>query len=178
MKNFYILLILISNFFNIQSNSLEEIHPIINAKLNGTAAFVSLENNEQNETYTYFSFDFSYHNLTMKKHKIAYFLITSDFEINETDKIEYGFIEEKWDEIYNVNDIKNKYIKWKKIDLLHKEKTYNDINYYCRIKKTMKVYYSTAIIRIPIDGRNNGSISVENIIQLPDFNKKQKNSDL
>ena len=175
---FYFLLILIFNFFYIRTNTLQEIHPIINGKLNGTAAFVSLDNIEHNETYVYFSFEFNYHNLTIKKHKIAYFLVTSDFELNETDKIEYGFVEEKLDEIKNINDIKHKNIKWRTMELLYKEKPYNDINYYFRIKKTMKVYYVTAIIRIPINGRKEGALSVENIIQLPDFNKKETNPDL
>ena len=36
----------------------------------------------------------------------------------------------------------------------------------------------TLVIRIPINKRNEGSITFENILNLPDFNKNEKNSDL
>ena len=37
---------------------------------------------------------------------------------------------------------------------------------------------NTAIIRIPVNERKEGGISVENILELPDFGKNETNNDL
>ncbi len=36
----------------------------------------------------------------------------------------------------------------------------------------------TLVIRIPINQRNEGSITAENILNLPSFDENEKNSDL
>ena len=153
MKNqniIYILFLLNLSLYSIKSNNLLEIHPIISGTLNGTAAFVSLENINDNESYLYFSFDFKYHYSAVKQNlNTAYFLISSDLELNgyNQEKIKFGFLEQNLDEIKTENDIKN--IKWKRMKLLRKEKSYNEYNYYFRIRRR-KIKMNTAIIRIPI----------------------------
>ena len=147
--------------------------------LNGTAAFASLESLRDNEKYLYFTFDFEYHNKEIPKSKdIAYFLISSEFDLengkSSTDKIRSGFLEKSWKDI-NTFDIKD--IKWEKVKLLYKEKPYNDINYYIEVKKKddkMK----TLILRIPTNGKREGTLNIENILTLPDFNEKDKNTDI
>ena len=34
------------------------------------------------------------------------------------------------------------------------------------------------ILRVPTNGRREGSINIENILTLPDFNENEKNSDI
>ena len=174
----YILYSLILNLYLINSNNLLEIHHIISGTLNGTASYVSLDDINHNESYIYFSFDFKYHNSAVKRNfNTSYFLISSDFELKgyKKEKIKYGFLEQNWDEIKNEDDIKN--ITWKTMKLIRKEKNYNDFNYYFRIRRR-KIKMNTVIIRIPLNGRNEGFISVENILDLPDFNKNETISDL
>ena len=177
-NNIFILFLLNLFLYHIKSNNLPEIHPIISGTLNGTASFVSLENVKNSESYIYFSFDFKYHNWAVKRNfNTAYFLISSDFELirYKQEKIKFGFLEKNWNEIKNEEDIKN--IKWKTMKLLRKEKPLGDNNYYFRVKRR-KIEMNTAIIRIPVNGRNEGSISVENILDLPDFNKNATITDL
>ena len=181
MKNqniIYILFLLNLSLYSINSYNLPEIHPIISGTLNGTAAFVSLESINDNESYLYFSFDFKYHNSAVKQNfNTAYFLISSDLQLNgyNQEKIKFGFLEQNWDEIKNEDDIKN--IKWKRMKLLRKEKSYDEFNYYFRIRRR-KIKMNTVIIRIPVSKRKEGSISVENIIELPDSNKNETINDL
>ena len=178
-NNLLILFILFISLYKINSTENQEIHPIISATLNGTAAFVSLENISPKEKYIYFSFDFQFHHLNIKRHKnIAYFLITSDFDLidNKKEKIKYGFIDKYFDELNFDKDI-NTNISWHSVKILHKEKPDNDINYYIKIKRKKK-NMKTLLLRIPVNRRNEGSITVENIIDLPSFNENEKNSDL
>ena len=83
-------------------------------------------------------------------------------------------MEQNWDEIKTEDDIKN--IKWKRMKLIGKEKPYEEFNYYFRIKRR-KIKMNTAIIRIPVNERK-GGISVENVLELPDFGKNETNNDL
>ena len=183
MKNQNIILILfLLNLIisSTKSNTLPEIqiHPIISATLNGTSAFVSFENLNNNESYLYFSFDFKFHHSAVKQNfNTAYFLISSDQELNayNQEKIKFGFLEQNWDEIKTEDDIKN--IKWKRMKLIRKENPYEEFNYYFRIKRR-KIKMNTAIIRIPVNERKEGGISVENILELPDFGKNETNNDL
>ena len=183
MKNkniIYILFLLNLIISSTKSNNLPEIqiHPIISATLNGTSAYVSLENLNNNESYLYFSFDFKYQHSAIKQNfNTAYFLISSDSELNayNQEKIKFGFLEQNWDEIKTEDDIKN--IKWKRMKLIRKEKPNEEFNYYFRIKRR-KIKLNTAIIRIPVNERKEGGISVENILELPDFDKNETNNDL
>ena len=102
---------------------------------------------------------------------VAYFLLTSELDL----KMKSGFSIKNLDEIKNDEDIKN--IKWKRIKFLYKEKQYNDINYYFKIKRR-KENMNTLLFRIPIDAGNEGSISIENILELPKFNESEKITDI
>ena len=174
--NIYIYIFIIILYFNfINSKPLSEIHHIISATLNGTSAFAALESIQPNEKYIYFTFDFKFHHSAVATYKnLAKFLISSDFELkgHKKEKMKYGFVEKNWDEIKTEDDIQN--IKWKTIKILHKEKPYNDINYYVKIKRR-KEKMNTLILRIPLNGRNEGSINIENILEFPDFDQNELN---
>ena len=93
---------------------------------------------------------------------------------NTKEDIKIGFSQKSWKD-FNGDNINN--IKWEKIKLLYKEKPYNDINYYYEVKRkeqTMK----TLIIRIPTNGKREGSLMIENILALPKFNEQDKISDI
>ena len=172
----FILLIIIE----IKADNIPQMNFVINGALNGTATFVSFENINENEKYLYFTFDFEFHSKSVPKSKnIAYFLISSEIDlVNENsnkEKIKYGFLDKSWNDNINGDDIKN--IFWNQIKLLYKENPYTDINYYYEIKRKddkMK----TLVIRIPTNGNKEGSITVENIMALPDFTEKENVSDI
>ena len=178
LKIFFSLFIFAIIIFISKTDKIPEMHFIVSGTLNGTAAFASLDSISEKEKYLYFTFDFEFHSSAVPKSKdIAYFLISSDFDLeNSKKKIKIGFLEKTWKDINgNDNDIKN--IKWEKIKLLHKEKPYNDINYYYEVeRKDQKM--KSLIIRVPTNGRREGSINIENILTLPDFNENEKNSDI
>ena len=165
--------------FLVQADSeLPEMHYIISGALNGTAAFASLENIKGNEKYLYFTFDFSFHSTSVPKSKeIAYFSVSTELNLENTsqEKIKIGFLEKSWTDINSFNDI-NK-IKWEDIKLLYKEKLYSDTNYYYKIKR-IDHKMNTLILRIPTNGNKEGSITVENILELPKFNERDLNTDI
>ena len=168
----YIFLFIILYFNYISSKKIKEIHSIISATLNGTAAYVSLESIDQNEKYIYFTFDFKYHHSAVKKYNnLAKFYLNSDFALKglKKEKMQYGFVEKKWDEIKTDNDIKN--IKWKTIKFVHhEEKSEKNFDYYFKIKRR-KGSMNTLLLRIPVNGRAEGSINIENILDFPEFDK-------
>ena len=172
--NNYIFILYILSFliFEVKSVNLQQIYSIISGTLNGTATFVSLEDIDRNDTFLYFSFDFKFHNSAVENNKnVAYFLLTSELDL----KMKFGFSKKNLDEIKNDEDIIN--IKWKRIKFLYKEKQYNDINYYFKIKRR-KENMNTLLFRIPIDAGNEGSITIENILELPKFNESEKITDI
>ena len=175
LNTIFILASLISKF---KTDIVPDIHYIISGALNGTAAFVSLESSPEIEKYLYFSFDFGFHSFSIKKNKnIAYFLINSDLDLDKSskEKINYGFLQENWTDINSYNDLKD--VEWKNLDLLYKEKIYSDMNYYYQVTRNNEKM-NTLILRIPKNGKKEGLISIENILELPDFNEKEKNSDI
>ena len=179
LKIFFSLFIFAIIIFISKTDKIPEMHFIVSGTLNGTAAFASLDSISEKEKYLYFTFDFEFHSSAVPKSKdIAYFLISSDFDLENAKyskkTIKIGFLEKTWKDI-NGNDIKD--IKWDKIKLLHKEKPYNDINYYYEVeRKDQKM--KSLILRVPTNGRREGSINIENILTLPDFNENEKNSDI
>ena len=180
IKLYYICFILPMIFLNVKSEKAPEIHFIVSGALNGTATFASLEFLEKNEKYLYFSFDFDFHSNNVKNSpNEAYFLISSDFNLLDSksgkEKITYGFLEKEWTQINNGDDIKN--IKWKNIKLLYKEKPYSDINYYYKIRRKDS-NLKTMVLRIPTNGHAEGSITVENILNLPDFKENDRSTDI
>ena len=59
---------------------------------------------------------------------------------------------------------------------IYKEISDNDRNYYFKIKRREKMK-NTLIFRIPINGRKEGFITIENILEPPKIVEKEKNSD-
>ena len=163
----FIIFIAILCFSYSNAKKLKEVHNIISAKLNGTATYVSLETVDQNEKYIYFTFDFKFHHSAVKTDKnIAKFVISSDFELKVRNKedMKYGFVEKIWNKIKTDDDIKN--IKWEVVEIEEEEKPANDINYYFKIKRKNKKM-KTLLLRIPVNGRSEGSVSVENLLEFP-----------
>ena len=169
-RYYYILLFLSLSLFNIKADKIQDIHLIISYKLNGTAAFASLESVEQNEKYIYFAFDFNEHSKSVPESPdIAYFSINSDFELNlpNKDKVEYGFSKKNWNDIKSSEDLD---INWQRLKFRYKEKNYGDRNYYYKIKR-LDEKMNTLLIRIPTNGRNEGYITIANDYALPVFGK-------
>ncbi len=172
LKKLFFIIFLLNLFPNfILSNKLPKIHQIISATLNGTAAYVSLEDINRISKHLYFSFDFDYHHSAVKKdNNIAYFLITTDFEFLRTgqERIEYGFMNQTMNEIKDELSFEN--IEWKRVIPLHVDKKPEDNKHYIQIKRgKKKEKLNTLIIRIPTKRRHDGSITVENILELPNF---------
>ena len=180
MKELTIIFILEALISKFNADMIPDLHFIISGSLNGTTAFVSLESSSENENekYLYFSFDFEFHSASINKNKsIAYFLINSDLDFDKSskEKINYGFLQKNWTDINSYNDLKD--IEWKNLALLYKEKMYSDMNYYFQVKGNNKKM-NTLILRIPKNGKKEGFVSVENILELPDFNQKEKITDI
>ena len=169
-KYYYILLFLSLSIFNIKADVIKDINLIISYKLNGTAAFVSLDSLQQNEKYIYFAFDFNEHSKAMPESSdTAYFSINSDFELNipNKDKVEYGFSKKNWNDIKSNEDLD---INWQRLKFKYKEKNYGDRNYYYKVKR-IDDKMNTLLIRIPTNGRKEGYITVSNDYALPAFGK-------
>ena len=160
--NFAILLLSLC-LIQSKSDLIPDINFIISYKLNGTAAFVSLEYVDPNEKYIYFTFDFNYHSSAVAHSKNkAYFSIDSDLELTAPDKegITFGFSEKIWNEIKSYEDIEK--VEWKKMKFRYIEKYYNNKNYYFDVERANDKI-NTMIIRVPINKRNEGYISIENV---------------
>ena len=107
MKDIKFLYLLILSTLLLSTKSMEssKIHYIIDATLNGTAAFVNLESIE--DKYVDFSFDFNYHNEHVPTSKdVAYFYMNSDIGVVVDDSVKYSFSDLEWYEINNTDDIK------------------------------------------------------------------------
>ena len=179
MLNNYIhlLLILFTFFLSTKSERNPEIHYIISGTLNGTAAFVPFESVDPNQKYLYFTFDFNFHSSAVPKSSdIAFFDFTTDFKLipKYKEKIKYGFTEKNWNEIKSEEDMTN--VKWKPMKSIYKEISDIDRNYYFKINRKGKMK-NTLIFRIPINGRKEGFITIENILEPPKIVEKEKNSE-
>ena len=160
--NFIILLFFVSLIIS-KSDKIPDINLIISYKLNGTAAFASLEYLDSNEKYIYFSFDFNEHSLLVPSNKNkAYFSVDSDFELmpKNKEKITFGFCEKKWFNIKSEKDIDK--INWDNLEYKYKEKDYYNINYFYEVDRTNEKM-NTLLIRVPINERKEGFISIANI---------------
>ena len=169
MLNNYIhlLLILFTFFLSTKSERNPEIHYIISGTLNGTAAFVSLESVDPDQEYIYFTFDFKFHSSAVPKSRdIAYFDFTTDFNLiaRYKEEIKFGFTQKNWDEIKSEEDVVK--VKWQPMKPIYKEISDYDTNYYFKIKREEKME-NTLIFRIPINGRKEGYISIENFLEPP-----------
>ena len=75
-------------------------------------------------------------------------------------------MEKIWADINIVEDLNN--VKWENI---HTEKISSNINYYYQVKR-IDDKMNSLILRIPSNGKKEGSITIENILTLPDFEEK------
>jgi hypothetical protein len=158
-----LLLFLVVNTYELQS------HFLISAKLNGTSPSITFDQLKPNQIYLNFLFDFEYHNNHVTNSKnVAYFRISTNLNIPTgeeltKDSIAYRLSQKKWTQIKN-NKIANN-IMYKKVPVLIKEKKGDVYNYYFKIEKSddKKI---TLIIRAPTQGKKEGFLNIENILEL------------
>ena len=159
----------------IQSTNEPEIKLIVSAALNGTASYVSLDYIPQNENFVYFSFDFAFHRKTNAKNKkIALFLLSTSLDFQDENSLEktivYGFSGKSWTDITS-KDLEE--MKWEKMNIVSKEKNYyDDFEYYLKSERNL-IKYNSLILRIPTLGKNEGSITVENVFEFPSRDKNE-----
>ena len=154
---FSLLLLLLS--LTIQSY-VPEINIIPDAYSNSTAGFAYLEGNEK-EKYTYFSFDFEYHNKVNKDQKnMAYFKISTNSFISPAE-IKYSLSDKKDFQYSDLKLIDES--TWKPCFLLNKEKDLYGVDYYIQIYKfASDDKNNLAILRIPTF-KYEGDITIENL---------------
>ena len=163
-----LLLFLVVNTYELQN------HFLISAKLNGTSPSITFDQLKPNQIYLNFLFDFEYHNNHVTNSKnVAYFRISTNLNIPTgeeltKDSIAYRLSQKKWTQIKN-NKIANN-IMYKKVPVLIKEKKGDVYNYYFKIEKSddKKI---TLIIRAPTQGKKEGFLNIENILELPSVPK-------
>ena len=163
-----LLLFLVVNTYELQN------HFLISAKLNGTSPSITFDQLKPNQIYLNFLFDFEYHNNHVTNSKnVAYFRISTNLNIPTgeeltKDSIAYRLSQKKWTQIKN-NKIANN-IMYKKVQVLIKEKKGDVYNYYFKIEKSddKKI---TLIIRAPTQGKKEGFLNIENILELPSVPK-------
>ena len=165
--------LLFSMFLVVNAYELQN-HFLISAKLNGTSPSITFDQLKPNQIYLNFLFDFEYHNKHVTNSKnVAYFRISTNLNIPTgeeltKDSIAYRFSQKRWSQIKN-NKIANN-IMYKKVPVLIKEKKGDVYNYYFKIEKSddKKI---TLIIRAPTQGKKEGFLNIENILELPSVPK-------
>ena len=179
MKSFYFSIIFSILIFIVKSDDVPHLYFIVSGTLDSTTSYANFEYLSEKEKYLYFSFDFDLYSESAQNPDLAYFLITTDInfpdENSTKEKLSFGFSLKSWGDINSFEEINN--IKWEKLDLLYKENIFIDINYYYKVTRS-NTKMRTLIIRIPKNENKKGSINIENILNLPDFNKKKHNSDI
>ena len=162
--------ILLSSIFLVVNTYELQNHFLISAKLNGTSPSISFDQLKPNQIYLNFLFDFEYHNKHVTNSKnVAYFRISTNLNIPTgeeltKDSIAYRFSQKRWTQIKN-NKIANN-IMYKKVPVLIKEKKGDVYNYYFKIEK-LDDKKITLIIRAPTQGKKEGFLNIENILELP-----------
>ena len=165
--------LLLSMFLVVNTYELQN-HFLISAKLNGTSPSITFDQLKPNQIYLNFLFDFEYHNKHVTDSKnVAYFKISTNLNIPTgeeltKDSIAYRFSQKKWTQIKN-NKIANN-IMYKKVPVLIKEKKGDVYNYYFKIEKSNDKKI-TLIIRAPTQGKKEGFLNIENILELPSVPK-------
>ena len=164
------LFIFIFLFFHMNCYYFQNTHFLISAKLNGTSPVVSLNQLKPKSNYVNFIFDFFYHNNAVPDSKnIAYFKISTNLDIPEDDSTENSikcrFFEDDWTKIIKRQITKN--LEYNTIKFISKEE--NKINdkmvytYQFKIEK-QKDKDKTLIIKVPTQKKNEGFISIENVL--------------
>ena len=164
MKDIRLYTLLLSILFtSIKPKETSTIYNIIDALANGTAAFVDLETYVGN--YVYFSFDFVYHGELVPASKdVAFFSMKSEPDVIKNDSVAFTFSENDWQEIDDPEVFKN----WTKTQIEYNEKDdpeYEVTNYYQFSKKDNKM--KTLLLRVSLGEKRNGTLTVENIIEIP-----------
>ena len=164
MKDIRLYILLLSILFtSIKSKETSTIYNITDALFNGTAAFVDLETFVGN--YVYFSFDFVFHGELVPASKdVAFFSMKSEPDVIKDDSVTFTFSEKAWDEIDDAEEFKD----WTKTKIEYNEKDdpkYEITNYYQFSKKDNKM--KTLLLRVSLGEKRNGTLTVENIIEIP-----------
>ena len=164
MKDIRLYILLLSILFtSIKSKETSTIYNITDALFNGTAAFVDLETFVGN--YVYFSFDFVFHGELVPASKdVAFFSMKSEPDVIKDDSVTFTFSEKAWDEIDDAEEFKD----WTKTKIEYNEKDdpkYEVTNYYQFSKKDNKM--KTLLLRVSLGEKRNGTLTVENIIEIP-----------
>jgi hypothetical protein len=172
--------------FNISKESpSSEIKIIPDANQNATAAFVLLDDLEEEtkDFYLYFKFDFEYHSQTTQNRKNkAFFKLTTEFALSPF-QIQSIFLDKTLEEV-NLADINNNG-HWKENHIVFREQIDNEYNYYFIINNKHHEYEEnnnrkTLILRILIN-KKQGQLTLENLFTLPEIvleslnNKKNNN---
>ena len=178
MKEMYSINILLSILylfisFNISKESpSSEIKIIPDANQNATAAFVLLDDleEESKDFYLYFKFDFDYHSqMTQNRKNKAFFKLTTEFALSPF-QIQSIFLDKSLEEV-NLSDIHNNG-HWKENPYVFREQIDNEYNYYIiihnkRDEYEVDNYRKTLIIRILIN-KKQGQLTLENLFTLPE----------
>ena len=148
-----------------ESQIIKEVYPYY---LNVTAAYISLENLDENK-YVYFSFNSD----DERNMNITYFKINTESELSQSN-IQFKFTRKKTEEISKEDLEKNNanwfYIRGHKFRSEKNQQgfdTYLKIDRYFNVKKTL-------IIRLEID-KLKGDITVENLESLPEKDSLNNN---
>ena len=172
--------------FNISKESpSSEIKIIPDAYQNATAAFVLLDDLEEEtkDFYLYFKFDFDYHSqITQNRKNKAFFKLTTEFELSPF-QIQGIFLDKALEEVKLADIYNNGH--WKQIPYTFREQIYNEYNYYFIIYNKHHEYEEdnnrkTLIFRILIN-KKQGQLTLENLLTLPEIvleslkNKKNNN---
>lgn len=156
---FSCLFLIIINFSSQSQNF--DIHFIPDASLNATAAFVFLENTE-NEEFLYFSFDLNFYNEKFNnKTNTVYFEVSTKMDLSNSD-FQHTFLDKEWYDITSEDIVENN-ISWRNSFLIAKK--YN--KYYVEINKFgAKNKIKTIILRIPLY-KKEGYITIANLNAFP-----------
>ena len=150
--------------FIVNSKTTYDVHYVISAKMNGTAAYVDFS---EEEDYVYFSFDYELHNQLVPESKDrAFFEINSELPLLTDKSLGFGFYDKNYsllEDTYEINkitylDLKSSY--YKKENDVHK--------YYYDTQRTDDTM-PTLLLRVPRKGYNNGTVTVENVLSIPNY---------
>ena len=164
--------LVLTTIFNIvNSATTYDVHYIISAKVNGTAANADLS--QEDKDYVFFSFDFELHNQEVPESKdLAYFEISSSLNLLKDKSLGVGFYEGPYTDIKATDDIKD--YKYEDTKAAYYENADNDNKYYYKIKRS-DTKKKTLLLRVPKTGFNEGGVMVENVLSIPGGSDKGGN---
>ena len=172
MKTSIIFALVLSTIFNIvNSTTTYDVHYVISAKVNGTAAYADLSTEDTD--YVFFSFDFELHNEKVPESKdLAYFTISSSLNLLKDKSLGVGFYEGPYADIKTTDDIKD--YKYEDTKAAYYENDNSVNKYYYKIKRS-DTKKKTLLLRVPKTGFNEGDVTVENVLSIPGSDDKGGN---